>query len=395
MKALGRKLHLWLGLVFGGLFVVLGLTGSAIAWRDELDRSLNPDLLQVAPPAGMVAGAQWRIAPATVERAIARLAHDPQFGQPSLLTFPERAGDVFVAWYRPAARPGAPWNQEVTRQVMLDPATLAVTGERNWGEAGLTRRLLMPTIFHVHRYLVAGEAGKVLVAMAGLVLLAVAFSGLVLWWPKPTRAAFWNAVTVRHGGSWPRFSFRLHRAAGFFAAPVLSMLGFSGCYFNIPAWIAPAVNLIAPLTPAGKPDNRSENAAKALSPGRAVELAQAQFPLARPSRISLPAKPGVVYEVRMRQSGELRHGDGATRISIDSGDGAVLRVVDPLRAVGGDKFVGWLFPLHSGEAFGLAGRVFISGFGLVPLAFLITGLVLWSKRRSAGAGRRQLVTKIA
>lgn len=60
--------------------MVLGLTGSAIAWLNEFDRALNPDLLQVAPPPGMAAGAEWRLDPAMIERAVDRLAHDPRFG---------------------------------------------------------------------------------------------------------------------------------------------------------------------------------------------------------------------------------------------------------------------------------------------------------------------------
>jgi uncharacterized iron-regulated membrane protein len=388
VKAVGRKLHLWLGLLFGGFFVVLGLTGSAIAWLNDFDRALNDDLLQVAPPPGMAAGAEWRVDPTTVQRAVDRLAHDPHYGRPSLLMFPEHAGDVFIAWYRPPAPPGSPWTQEVARQVMLNPITLAVTGERNWGEVGLSRRLLMPTIYHLHRYLVAGEAGRSMIGIGGLAMLLAALSGLVLWWPKPTRSAVWKAITIRHGGSWPRFSFRLHRAVGFFAVPVLLTLGFSGSYFNLPAWIVPAVNAVAPVTPTSKIVNRSKDTSTQLQPARAVALAQAEFPLARPSRISFPPKPGAPYEIRVRQPGELRHGDGATRVIIDSGDGALLRVHDPVRAQGGDKFVSWLFPLHSGEAFGLAGRVFISGFGLVPLIFFVTGLVLWSKRRTASSDRQ-------
>lgn len=388
LKDVGRKLHRWLGLLFGGFFVLLGLTGSAIAWFDEFDRMLNADLLQVAPPRGLAAGAAWRVAPALVERAVERLSGDARYGQPAMLTLPEHAGDVFVAWYRPAAPPASPWTQEVTRQVMLDPATLRVTGERNWGEAGLSRPLLMPTIFHAHRYLVAGEAGKTMVGIAGLAMVVTAVSGLVMWWPKLTRAALWSAMTVRHGGSWPRFSFRLHRAAGVFAMPVLLILGFSGSYFNVPAWMAPAVNAVAPLTPAGKLSNRSKSGGTPVPPGRAVALAQAELPLARPSRLTLPARPGAPYEVRLRQPDELRHGDGATRVSIDSGDGAVLRVIDPERARGGDRLVGWLFPLHSGEAFGTAGRAFISAFGLMPLMFLVTGLVVWSRRRHASSARK-------
>lgn len=391
MKACARQLHLGLSLLFGTCFVVLGLTGSAIAWLSEFDRALNPDLLRVAPPPGMAADAAWRFDPATVQRAVDRLAHDPRYGRPTQLAFPEQASDVFVAWYRPPA-PDSPWTQTVGRQVMLDPATLNVTGERNWGELGCSRRLLMPTIYHLHRYLVAGEVGKTIVGIAGLGMLATALSGLVLWWPKHTLSAVWQALTVRHGGSWPRFTFRLHRAAGFIAAPVLLTLGFSGSYFNLPAWIAPAIHAVAPLAGGGKLVNRSAEGSEPLPLARAVELAQAAYPLARLSRIALPAKPHLPYEVRARQSGELRQGDGATRISIDSGDGTLLRVLDPERAQGGDRLVGWLFPLHSGEAFGIAGRVFISGFGLVPLGFFVTGMVLWWRRRSAKTRVRGGVT---
>ncbi|MES2758515.1 MAG: PepSY-associated TM helix domain-containing protein [Pseudomonadota bacterium] len=313
MKAAGRTLHLWLGLISGSFFVVLGLTGSAMAWIHELDRALNPDLLQVAPPPGMAAGTRWRLEPAMVERAVARLRQDAHYGQPTQLMFPEHAGDVFVAWYTPAPNGGSPWTQTVQRQVMLDPTTLVVTGERNWGEAGLSRPLLMPTVYHLHLYLVAGETGKTLVGIFGLCLLVVALSGLVLWWPKMTRSAVWKAITVRHGGSWPRFSFRLHTAAGFFAAPVLLTMGFSGSYFNLPAVVVPVLNVVAPVSAAGKVVNRRQGAAGSVSPGQAVGAAQAAFPLARASRLSRPAKPGVPYEVRVRQPGEVRGGDGATR----------------------------------------------------------------------------------
>jgi uncharacterized iron-regulated membrane protein len=324
------------------------------------------------------------VSPATAQAALDRLAADPRYGRPNMLMFPERAGDVFIAWFRPA--PAPTWTQGVTRQVMLDPATLAVTGERNWGEAGLSRPLLMPTLFHLHRYLMAGEGGKVVVAIEGVALVLAALSGLIAWWPKLAAAAIRHAFTVRYGGSWPRFSFQLHRAAGFFAAPVFLLSGFSGVYFNTPDWVAPAVKAVGPVTPAAKVVNRSDPAAARIAPGQALESAQAAFPLARVSRLTLPGGARQPYEIRVRQDGEMRHGDGATRISVDAGDGQVLRVIDPLRARGGDAFTGALYPLHTGEAFGSAGRAFISFYGLMPLAFFVTGLVIWIKFRRGRKG---------
>lgn len=387
MKASIRTIHLWAGLVFGTILVLQGLTGAVIGWRHELDAWLNPGLLQVAPPPGTVAGAPARPLPADVAAVAARLVGDPAYGRPDTLFLPEVHGDVYVAWYRPA-KPASNWDQGVTRQVMLDPSDASILGERNWGEAGLSRPLLMPTLFHLHRYLMSGEAGKAVIAVQGVALMLLTMTGIVLWWPRATLSAFWHAVSVRRGGNWPKFSFQLHRAAGFYTAPVLLVLAFSGVYFNMPAWVAPLIKVAGPVTPNAKVLNLSSADARRIGPGEAMAAAQARYPEGRVSRVGIPAKPEQPYEVRVRQPGELRHGAGATRVSIDAGSGAVLRVLDPLAARGGDWVVSTLYPLHTGEAFGLAGRILVSVAGLTPLAFFITGLVVWIKFRRKPAKRK-------
>lgn len=380
MKPFLRTVHLWAGLIFGTILVLQGLTGSALSWIHELDAALNPGMLRVAPPPGLREGEALRIAPSSVQAVHDALAEDARYGKPNMLELPERAGEVYVAWYRPG-KEASLWKQPVTRQVMVDPATLAVTGERNWGEAGLSRPLLMPTLFHFHRYLLAGEGGKVVIAVQGLALVLMAITGIVLWWPRMTLQALGNALKVRFGGNWPRFSFQLHRSAGFFLAPVLLFLGFSGVHFNMPTWTTPLIDTVATLTPAAKPENRSPASLPRLPVAQAVAAAQARFPAARVGRVSFPAGASGPYEVRVRQPGELRQGPGATRISIDARDGSVLRVVDPLAGTRGDSVVAALFPLHSGEACGNAGKAFISIAGLAPLVFFVTGIVMWLKFR--------------
>lgn len=237
--------------------------------------------------------------------------------------------------------------------------------------------------------MIAGDTDKVIVAITGVSLLLMVLTGMILWWPRMVRAAIWNAVTVRHGGSWPRCSFQLHRAGGFFAAPVLLVSALSGIHFNMPQWVTPVVNVISQVAPNAKLMNQSIRLGDGISVALAVTAAQAKFPDGRVSRVSIPAKIGQPFEIRVRQPDELRQGPGATRISIDSGDASVLRVIDPERARGGDKFLSWMFPLHTGEAFGLWGRIFISLFGFMPLAFFVTGLVIWVKlrKKKVGVGR--------
>lgn len=381
-RSLFRQIHLYVGFGFGGIFVLSGLTGSAIAWMPELDRLLNPDLFYVAPAPGVNADDPALITPAKVQAVIDRLAADPRYGPPTQITLAEHANETLIAWYRRSPSGNTSLLAlETSRQVMVNPYTLQITGERNWEEIGTSRRLLMPTLFHFHRYLIAGELGKTVIGISGLVLLITSITGIVLWWPKHHGKALRQAFTISYRGSWSAFNYSFHRAAGFFVAPILIALGFSGWYFNLPKWVTPLVSSVATVSASDKLSNQAPIGGTLIPPGQAMAAAQARYPQARVTRIVLPAKPSMPYEIRLRQPNEIRQGDGATRMTIDAYSAKILRVRDPMRAPGGDTFLSWLFPLHNGEAFGTAGRIFITCFGAVPLLFLMTGLGIWLKRR--------------
>jgi uncharacterized iron-regulated membrane protein len=401
-----RQVHLVSTWVFGVMFVLAGLTGIPLAWVEELDAALNPRLFHVTPPAGQLIAlpVQWQ--PAHVQRAVEAISADSRYGRPDGITLPAEPDHAWVFSYRSKRDPASLTALDKTRQVMWDPYQMRVTGERVWGEAGVKPELLMPTLFHIHRYLLLGETGKTIMGVSGLALLVTTLIGLVLWWPKATWSALRKAVTVRLGGSPAAFNYSLHRAVGIFAMPVLAVLAFSGWYFNLPTWVTPLVGAVAPMAPndkvrnaplpkvapatgeqppavegTAKTDAKGDAKPAPISVAQAMQLAQARFPDARLSRVSLPTGPAVPYEVRMRQPDEIRKGSGNTRVSIDAYQGTILKVRDPLTAAAGDRFLGWQFPLHTGEAFGIPGRVLVTLSGVTPLLFMWTGLLMWWRRR--------------
>lgn len=377
-RTLLRRLHLWLGLTFGLVMALSGLTGSMLVWIHEIDAALNPELFHVAAAPGVHA----QPAPARLREIVDMLTARPGYGRPSQLGIPAGADESVVAWYRlPRADKDSLLAQEVSRQVMVDPHTLAILGEREWGRSGLSRAQFMPTLFHLHRYLLAGEAGKTVIGVTGLMLALLALLGIALWWPKMTWSALRKSLTVSYRGSWPRLNYSAHRTLGMAVAPVLLTLGLSGLYFNLPGWVTPAVSVFGPVTRADKVKNRSAGNGAPVDVGTALLAAQARFPQGRLSRVVLPPNPAAPYEIRLRQPGEVRQGDGNTRLSVDARSAEILRVRDPLRAAGGDNFLNWLFPLHTGEAFGIAGKAIVSLTGLTPLLFLVTGTAIWLKRR--------------
>ncbi|WP_342349953.1 PepSY domain-containing protein [uncultured Nitrospira sp.] len=71
----------------------------------------------------------------------------------------------------------------------------------------------------------------------------------------------------------------------------------------------------------------------------------------------------------------------ARALWIDQYDGQILHTYDPKQFTAGDIFERWLFPLHSGEAFGLPGRIGIMILDLVPTVLFVTGFIRWRHKR--------------
>lgn len=375
-----KHLHLFLALIFGSVFVLLGLSGSVLVWFDELDHGLNPGLFLT----GRDIASASPTTPSAVQSAFAVLSRDSRYGSPQRMMIPATNAEVISAWYPPyASHPGALFQQTWSRQVFLDPVTLQIKGERNWGEYGTSSALLMPTLFHLHRYVLLGEIGRSVISISGMVLIVMVVSGLFLWFPKANRKAWRQALTVNFRASVAAILFRLHRSLGFFALPVFIVLGFSGAYFNRTQWLTPVIAPIFPITPTKKIELQPQDkldTTSSITPAQAIYIAQGRFPEARVSRIGLASPQEPIYEIRLRQANEVHRGDGATKVSIDAHRGQIVRISDPLQGQSGDRLLSWLFPLHTGMAFGVAGRIFICCFGLLPLFMMWSGWRMWRKR---------------
>lgn len=389
-RALLRKIHLYFAFSFGLIFVLLGLSGGIIAWMHEIDVWLNPLLLTLPTSSAASAHTGKSLSPTHIQALVNMLSAHPRYGRPHQIQLAQHPELACIASYRlknseQSSAFAQQFSTQITRQVMLNPYTLEVLGERRWGELGMTRPLLMSTLYHLHRYLLSGSFGKTVVGFAGLVLILLCISGLMLWWPAMRWSSMRQALTVSFRGSWPRLHYSLHRSSGFWVLPAFIVLGFSGMYFNLPQWVRPVIHHITPLTDtraiSSMPNNLATTAHSEVALSQVIATVQARFPEARLSRIGLPAKASETYELRMRQETEVRQGDGNTRISVDAYSGEIVQIRDPLHANRGDTFLNWMFPLHTGEAFGLTGRIIISLLGLMPLLFMITGTAIWLKRQ--------------
>ncbi|WP_398308406.1 PepSY-associated TM helix domain-containing protein [Zoogloea sp.] len=368
MRAATRRLwlsvHLYLGLGLGGLFALLGLTGSVLVFYLEVDGLLNPPIRVEAPAAAP--------SPDAVLQRIQAL-HPDRTGpwRIEMPLAPDRP--VLARYYNPPETAGRGF---APLMLSLDPHTLAETSHRYWGE------YLTTWLYDLHYTLLLGQTGKDIVGYTGLLLLASLVSGLTLWWPSRARLAAALRPVLR--GGVVRKVYDLHVLSGAYGLVVLATLALTGTVLALPDTARGVVERLSPLSPAFRgPAGLLEEGAPGLSLADAVATARTQFPGAELRWIETPGQAGLPVSVRFYRPGEPGRRFARNQVWIDPGTGAVLAVRDTRRNSGGDSFMDWMHPLHNGEAFGLTGRILACIGGLLPTVLLLTGWLRWRHKRSA------------
>lgn len=363
--------HRWFGLLAAVWILALSLTGSAIVFYDELESWLNPEIWHAEgsgeplPPGVLVEAAQ---------------AHAPG-AYVRLINLPDAKSRISSAVALMAPRTGEPAPPPGGLQIYLNPYTGEVLGTREPHVVSLDRRHIMGFIYELHIDLMAGGA-------------MVWFLGLVaaLWIVDHFLSTFYtfqivrnwvNAFRVRFRGSANRQVFDWHRALGVWLLPVTLMLAVSGVYFNWYGVFTGVVERFSPLTapPTAQLERLDEPAyPTAASIATAIEAARTVTP-AQIDIISAYPTLGV-YRLRVFDPRDMDP-YGRRSLTIDMQSGEIIGDFHPASGSAGDVFVAWQYPLHSGSALGLPGRIVIFLAGIGASVVTGTGIVLWINRTLA------------
>lgn len=356
MRAFFVFFHRWLGLTLGLVIAFLGLSGSALVFRPELDARLHPHLLQVEPRA---ARASWQAMTDTVSREFKG----------------HRLNHIFIAKTLTSSHEF--WLDGGDLRVYVDPYSGRILGTRAATEG------FFPWLAEAHIHLFSGEVGQQISGWSGLTLAALSVSGLILWFP---RRGQWRRA-LRSGGSshWKGRVYGWHRVGGFYLAATLLVASVSGMAL---VWHEQAEAAVAFVLGAAPDAPRvTATTGKLLPLDGLVAQAQRAFPEGRLARISFPSKPGAPLVIRKKLPDEL-HPVGLNSISLDGATGRVLRVEDSRDVTAGQRFINLRYPLHLGVWGGNFSRVLASINGLGAALLAISGVLMWTNRWKARKMRR-------
>jgi uncharacterized iron-regulated membrane protein len=365
--------HLYFGLFAGAFFVLIGLTGSLLAFEYPLDEWLNPKMMTVADehkpllPLEDIVKAGLKALPASAKAGA--------------IGFPRQSGLAYELWFE---QPSPNSENFENHQLFINPYTGEVTGqrlkvdfERGW------RGPLIDVILRLHYSLALGNLGMNTVGFIGLGLLFSVLTGLILWWPLSGQ--YRKALTIKRNASFERLVFDLHKAFGFYSAIILLFLILSGVYLIFPDYGRVLVNIFSPVAePYPVYQSSLPNGDKTpLNLTQIIAITDTRFPDGQYRFIGFPQHEQGVYFVGKRASDEVNQKQSYRRLWIDQYSGKILHERKADTRTVGDIFVEWLYPLHTGEAFGFMGQLIILLSGLLPLLLYVTGVIRWLQKHKA------------
>lgn len=356
------QIHLWTGLIGALLLIPISLTGSYLVFHVAIDTALNPE--REVERDAVVA-----LAPEEYLRGVA--AEFPET-DPGALFMPAPQGAPVIAVMFYPERPDA-GEQQHRIFVWLHPEDGRVL------DANDSKTAFIAWAHRFHFYLSAdGTRGRQLVGLIGILLLVSTITAIWMWWPK--LRDLWRSLTWQKR---QKLSHNLHFVFGIWIAIPMLILAATGIYLSYPD---ASGRMVSAFTEIEQPVALQEPV-----PGR---------PLAE-----LQSTPAEVIAAGLAAIGEgdflgvdmpvLGTEDWTVTARVPGGPPKAILVRDgtldtaepapPAEPTPGDRFTHLMHILHDGTELGLPYRWIIFIAGLLPTLLLVTGVILWLRRRATKA----------
>jgi uncharacterized iron-regulated membrane protein len=344
-------LHRWAGLAMAGFLIVVGSTGSVLAFLPEINHWLTPDLYP-----GERAGIE--LDAATLARRAESIVPEAR-ATTVYLGYP---GSVEIGMKARAGAPALDFDY-----LHLDPIDGTERGRVRSHGLPKTKNDIMPFIYAIHKTLAIGAIGDWMLGAVAAIWTLDCFVAFYLTSPplgERARKGFlarWKpSWRVKLSGSFYRVNFDLHRASGLWLWAILLVFAWSSVFFTLPGFYTSVTRRLFDFEPPGwarvatpqSDARRPMEWEEAQATGERLMADQARahdFTIERPLALYNRHEKGF-YEYRVRSSRDIGDTGGATSILFDSHSGELKTSILPTGHRGGVTLTTWLVELRRRHA---------------------------------------------
>ncbi|WP_286830469.1 MULTISPECIES: PepSY-associated TM helix domain-containing protein [Kordiimonas] len=341
MRKTMKRVHQLIGLVGALYMILMALTGTILAFEDQLLRLAVPRL----------------------EQSVVPLDADQQG---TVLETIEARYDAYQLLSIKLPYPGMNAYRIYERghgSYLLDPRTLKPIDDPLNVDAALQ------FLFDLHHSLALGLWGEEAVALLGLVAFFLVLSGLYLWWPW--RKGFRLKLLKPKNGRSSALR-ATHATSGILITPLLLLLIGTGVGMMYGTPIRSALGAVF-----GGDQPVNMHAVSNGNPATLLTMAGDHFAEARVTLYRPARQPGDPVGLRLQMPAEM-HPNGRTTVTVGQQGG---QSYDATKAGLGHRIADSFYPLHSGKTGGLPYLLLVVFTGLGTLYLAGMGLTAYVRRR--------------
>jgi len=350
------KVHLYLGLTAALFLLLLGLTGSIMAFEGDIDHWVHWHDWYVTPgdhtlsEDNLIANVERQVSPARVSMVQIlpkrNLAQAMQLSDRSVVTVNPYSGSIL----RRSTAPNG--TQKLLGQIHQLHLRLAPEPRGAWA-----------------------RIGKQIISWVGLLLCILVPTGFILWWRTKRASIEWKNAT------WFRRCFDAHQAIGLYAGVFLWIAAFTGILIGFD-WGEEAIYKLTGSAGPSRPTMAASieaHGANRISVDRALDFARLAIPQGVVEIVQLPRGPNGAFFFVLRVPEETT-GSPHSTVAIDQYSGKVLQARDFRTDSRGFYWVRFNRAIHTGDVFGTTGHVITAVSSLLLVVMVLTGAVIWLKR---------------
>ncbi|MDN3593533.1 PepSY-associated TM helix domain-containing protein [Zunongwangia endophytica] len=358
-KTIVQQIHLWLGLCSGLVVFIVAITGCIFTFHDELK-----DVFY-----------EYRF----VE------VQDAAFIEPSFLLKKANAFqpdfEASMVVYNGTNRPATVFitKKETNYLLNFNPYTGKLIQNVN------LETEFFNVIEELHMYLLLPpEIGKQIVGISTIVFIILLISGMILWWPKKLKYLK-QRLAVKWSARWRRINYDWHNVTGFYTSIIAVILAITGLAF-VYETVHESFYSVANLGQRYETDffiSEIEN----LLPDRS----DAKNPLDIAFRQTQQLKPDSEMYFIWKQPENATiitgaypkslHFDHQSNFQFHPKTGTLLYESEYDSKSAGLKLQEMNYGIHTGQLFGLAGKIIVFLCSLFVAALPLSGFAIWYGRK--------------
>lgn len=357
LKKWAGKIHLWLGLITGLIVLIVALTGCIYVFHDEIKDAIY-DYRFVEEQSTEY------LAPSKIKNLVQE-------------KYPGTTDDfvIYSGKNRPVAVYGL--HEETPYYYYLNP----YTGEFLYAQDFTTD--FFEIIKSLHMYLLLPQdIGRQIVGISTIIFILMLITGIILWWPKKLKNLK-KSLKIKWNARWRRLNYDLHNISGFYLHILAIIVAITGLYFSY-EWVSDGIYYLGNLGEDVETDHHIENIEKKKPISKdPVDVAFYEtMELAPNHEMYFVWTEGEDHPVVTGAYTESLDYDHQSNYYYHPQTGELLQKQPYESKSTGLKLQEMSYGIHTGQYFGMVGKIVAFILSLFVASLPVTGFVIWWGRKN-------------